>query len=56
MIKVDKQQFADRKAAISHYSEAVIATDGSECNRMAFAYSALICGYSEIDTYNGTAR
>lgn len=54
-ITVDKQEYASKAEALAEYEEAMACTDGSERERMTFAFLAISEGCTRIDTYKGIA-
>lgn len=50
-IKVDGKVYPSKKYAEKFFLEAMMGTDGSEQERMTFAYCAIKEGYTDIDTY-----
>ena len=56
MIKVDNKTYKSRRIALSSFLQAMCACEGSEGERMSYAYAMLLAGYNEIDTYRSTAK
>lgn len=55
-IIVDKKTYPSKKAALEELSLAMVCCDGSERDRMVFAYCAITSGYTVIDTYKETMK
>lgn len=55
MITVDKKTFRSKAKALNFFLNAMLACDGSEQQRMTFAYCAIAEGKTNIDTYRETA-
>lgn len=55
-IKVDRTVYPSKKKALDEMFNAMLFCDGSESERMSFAYCAITKGYTDIDTYNYTAK
>lgn len=55
-IKVDGKTYESKKAALQEFFEAMLCCDGSEGERMTFAYCAIENGATNIDTYKGIAE
>lgn len=49
-IVVDGTSYSSKKKALAEYEEAMLWTDGSEQQRMTFAYMAIKGGCRFIDT------
>lgn len=56
MITVDKKTFRSKAKALNFFLNAMLACDGSEQQRMTFAYCAIAEGKTNIDTYRETAE
>lgn len=54
-IVVDGKSYSSKKYALSFFKEAMYWCDGSEQDRMTFAYFSIVAGYTRIDTYNERA-
>lgn len=54
-IVVDNKTYPSKKAALKEFHEAMLCTDGSERERMTFAYCCIMEGCTNIDTYKETA-
>lgn len=54
-IVVDNQTFNSKKEALNFFSQAIAGTDGSEKDRMYFAYQSIKDGMTSINTYEETA-
>lgn len=55
-IKVDRIIYPSKKKALDEMFTAMLYCDGSEADRMSFAYCAISKGYTDIDTYNYVAK
>lgn len=55
-IFVDGIEYASKEKAEKFFLDAMLACEGSEGNRMSFAYGMIVRGYTRINTYNETAR
>lgn len=55
-ITVDGTTYPSKKAALNEFLQAMAGTDGSERERMAFAYCAIMGGCTSINTYKETAE
>ena len=55
-ITVDGKVYASKKAALAAFKLAAICCEGSEGDRMSFAYFSILEGCTVIDTYRETAR
>lgn len=55
MIKVDRNSYKTKKEALCEFRMAMMCCNGSEQERMTFAYCAIEEGCTHIDTYNHTA-
>lgn len=55
-ITVDGTVYKSKKAALDEFYEAMCYCDGSEAERMMYAYIAIKSGFTNIDTYNETAE
>lgn len=53
-IKVDNRTYPSKKAALQEFSMAMRCCEGSELERMVFAYEAISDGYTDINTYEET--
>ena len=56
MILVDGHAYKNKAQALAFFMDAMLACEGSERERMAFAYVSVKEGYKNIDTYNETAK
>lgn len=54
MIHVDGKAYPKQKA-LKEFKEAMRYCEGSELERMTFAYFSILDGYKVIDTYKETA-
>ena len=54
-IVVDGTSYSSKKKALAEYEEAMLWTDGSEQQRMTFAYMAIKGGCTNIDTHKEIA-
>lgn len=54
-ITVDGQTYPSKKAALKEFLQAMAYTDGSERERMSFAYCAIMGGCTNINTYKEIA-
>lgn len=54
-IIVDGCTYPSKKAALREVLMAMAGTDGSECERMTFAFCSIQEGYTNIDTYREIA-
>lgn len=50
-IKVDGKVYPTKKKALEFFRSAMYACDGSEQERMTFAYFSILDGCNYIDTY-----
>lgn len=55
-VLVDGTSYPSKKKALAEFKEAAMFCDGSEGERMKFAYFAILDGCTVIDTYEGTAE
>ena len=54
-ITVDGKTYPSKKAALNEFLLAMAGTDGSEQERMTFAYCSIQEGFTNIDTYKEIA-
>lgn len=55
-IKIDDKIYPSKKKALDEMFDAMMACDGSEGERMTFAYCAIKNGATKIDTYKEIAE
>lgn len=55
-ITVDNQTYTSKAKALNFFLNAMMACEGSEGERMKFAYCSILEGKKVIDTYEETAR
>lgn len=55
MITVDGKTFKSKAKALNFFLNGMLACDGSEQERMTFAYCSIAEGFKKIDTYKETA-
>lgn len=55
-IIVDGHTYPSKKAALKEFLMGMLACEGSESDRYAFAYDCISQGYTNINTYKETAE
>ena len=55
-ITVDGIVYKSKEAALEEFYEAMCCCDGSEAERMQFAYCAILGNFTNIDTYKETVE